>query len=272
MNSSRAREGWQVSARGVVRALSICAAALFLTAAPGSTPPGAAQAGLFMPSVAQQKKVGDQAAEQVLQKYREVHNSQSEELQRVGKRLVDALPARDRNTWAFRFHVIQSPEVNAFALPGGSVFMFTGLMDRITSPDELAAVTGHEMGHVRLQHWARAVASQQERQIGLGVVLGLLHANSAIQTIAGLGNSLYNLKYSRSEEDQADAAGLQNMVAAGYNPNGMLDLFHMLQSAAGSGHTPAFLSDHPLTSDRINRTEQRIRQMERDGEYRPSGG
>jgi predicted Zn-dependent protease len=221
-----------------------------------------AEADIFKPTAADQKRLGAQAAAQVMQKYKVVSDERARRFDQVGKRLVNALTAKERATWDYRFRVIESKEVNAFALPGGNMFMFTGLMDRIGPDDELAAVTGHEMTHVRKEHWANAYASQQKRQFGLAVILGLTHANGTVQSLAGLGDSLYAMKYSRDEEDQADAGGLANMVAAGYDPHGMLDLFRTLQNATkGQGQPPEFLSDHPLTAERIKRTEERIARL-----------
>jgi predicted Zn-dependent protease len=105
------------------------------------------------------------------------------------------------------------------------------------------------------------VAAQAKRQLGLSVLLGATRASGAWRQIAGLADSLLNLRYSRKDEDQADEGGLKNMVAAGFNPKGMLDLFHTLQAAGGEGGTPAFLRDHPLTQDRIRHTEERIRKL-----------
>ena len=219
--------------------------------------------GLGKPSVADQIKLGDQAAAQVLQKYPEVKDSRAVEFNRVGQKLLNALPDADRNKWHYTYRMVDSKEVNAFALPGGNMFMFTGLMDRIKSSAELSAVTGHEMTHVRKEHWAVAAAKQQQRQLGIGLLLGAFHAGRAVQTLAGLGAQLYSLRFSRGEEDQADAGGLENMVAAGFNPHGMLDLFNTLQQATGGrSGGPEFLSDHPLTTDRIKNTERRIARME----------
>lgn len=224
--------------------------------------PRAAEAGgLFAsPSPSDQKKVGDQAAQQVLQKYHEVFDARARHFNVVGQRLVRALPPSDRSTWDFKFHVLDSNEVNAFALPGGNMFMFTGLYKILSTDDALAAVTGHEMTHVRKQHWAQASAKQQEREAGIGILLGLFHAGRAAQTIAGLADSAIGLKFSRGEEDQADEGGLQNLVAAGYNPEGMIQLFNALAKVSGNGNSIGgdFLSDHPLTSDRIKHAQQRI--------------
>lgn len=233
-----------------------------LAIAPLLLAPQAAEAGgLFAaPSPADQKKVGDQAAQQVLQKYHEVFDARARHFNTIGQRLVSALPPSDRNTWNFRFHVLDSSEVNAFALPGGNMFMFTGLYKLLSTDDALAGVTGHEMTHVRKQHWAQASAKTQEREAGIGILLGIFHAGRAAQTLAGLANSAVGLKFSRGEEDQADEGGLQNMVAAGYNPEGMIQLFNALEKVSGNGGGLGgdFLSNHPLTSDRIKHTQQRI--------------
>src|SRR5262249_33858242 len=220
-----------------------------------------ADADAFTPSVQDQLKLGRQAEAEVLRKYRVVNDERARGLESLGRRLEGALSSTERGPWDYRFHVIDSKEVNAFALPGGPIFMFTGLYDRIHTEDELASVTGHEMTHIRKQHWAHQVATQSKRELGLSVLLGLTHAGGAWRQVAGLTDTLLTLRYSRKEEDQADEGGLQDMVAAGYNPKGMLDLFQTLQEAGGGGGTPGFLSDHPLTKDRIRHTEDRIQQL-----------
>lgn len=212
------------------------------------------------PSVDQQKKLGGDAAKQILQKYKEVHDKRASFFNRIGQKLVAALPADDRK-WNFSFHVLDSKEINAFALPGGPMFMFTGLYEKLDTVDALAAVTGHEMTHVRKEHWAKAYQKEQERHLGLGLLLGLTKAGNLAQTAASLADNLVGLKYSRGEEDEADDGGLQDLVAAGYNPNGMLSLFETLQKVSGNGGgglAGNLLSDHPLTSERIDHTKNRI--------------
>lgn len=226
------------------------------------TPQSAQAAGLFAaPSPADQKKIGDQAAQDTLKKYREVFDGRARHFNDIGQRLVASLPSEDRRTWDFRFHVLDSKEVNAFALPGGPMFMFTGLYEKLTTDDALAGVTGHEMTHVRKQHWAQAYAKEQERNTLLVLGMSLFKIGRAGQTLASLASNAVSLKFSRGEEDAADAGGLDNMVAAGYNPGGMIELFQTLQRVSGGGGMPAFLSDHPLTADRIRATQQRITRM-----------
>lgn len=236
--------------------------------------PSAAQAGdLFAAaSPEDQKKIGDQAAAQVLTQYHEVFDRRATHFNAIGQRLVRALPESDRSTWNFRFHVLDSPTVNAFALPGGNMFMFTGLYKILPTDDALAGVTGHEMTHVRLQHWAKANAKQQERQAGIGLLLGIFHAGQAAQSIAGMADNAIGKKFSRGEEDQADQGGLQNMVAAGYNPQGMIQLFEALEKVSGNGGGGVggdFLSDHPLTSDRIKHTQDRIAALQSGHTFPP---
>jgi predicted Zn-dependent protease len=220
-----------------------------------------AVADAFMPSAKDQIQAGNQAAAEVKRKYRIVNDERARFLETLGRRLESGLSSEERGPWDYRFNVIDSKEVNAFALPGGPIFMFTGLYDRIRTEDELAAVTGQEMTHVRKQHWAHMVADQTKRQLGLSVLLGLTRAGGGWRQAAGLTDALLTLRYSRKDEDQADQGGLQDMVAAGYNPKGMLDLFQTLQSSGGDGGTPGFLRDHPLTKDRISHTEDRIQEL-----------
>ena len=218
-----------------------------------------AEADIFRPSVADQKKLGEQAAQQVLQKYKVVTDSRARSFERVGKKLVANMPAQDRSKWDYQFRVVESKDVNAFALPGGNMFIFTGLLDKISSTDELAGVTGHEIAHVRREHWARQYAGQQKRALGLGVLFGLTKANRSVRDIAGIGSSLLSLRYSRDDEFDADKNGLTNMVAANYDPRGMIDLFQTLQQASGNkGGGPEFLSTHPMSKERIERVEEFI--------------
>ena len=261
---------YDTSRRLFLRRAALAGAAM--AAAPLLIPSAAEAGGLFAaPSPDDQKKVGDQAAQQVLKQYPEVHDARARHFDQIGQRLVAALPPSDRKTWDFRFHVLDSKDVNAFALPGGNMFMFTGLYKLLSTDDALAGVTGHEMTHVRLQHWAKASAKQQERSAGIGLLLGIFHAGQAAQTIAGLASSAIGLKFSRTEEDQADQGGLENMVAAGYNPQGMIQLFEALEKVSGNGGGlgGAFLSDHPLTSDRINHTQQRIAALKSQRNFPP---
>jgi len=241
---------------------SVTLLAAGLTAGPTAIQAACAAQGasLVPPSPAQQKQVGAEAARQVLQKYKQVTDGRLRHFQELGSRLVSALPAPDRN-WDFTFHVLEDKTVNAFAVPGGNMFLFTGLYKVMSTDDALAAVTGHEMAHVYRQHWAKSYAAENRRDVAIdvGAVLSghLLHG----LILGDLASHALARSYSRHDEDEADAYGLTDLVAAGYNPQGMVQLFTSLEKVAGDGRDPlggAWFSDHPLTPDRIHRTEVRI--------------
>lgn len=255
---------------------SLLASAGLLVAAPMLLMPDEAEAagggGQFFstPKPDDQKKLGREAAAQVLQKYKEVKDSRARHFSEIGAKLVNSLSPDDQKKWDYNFHVLDSKEINAFALPGGPMFMFTGLYERMESDDALAAVTGHEMTHVRKEHWAKAYAKSQQRQTLLGIGISIFKVGRAGQTAAGLYDSAVSNKFSRKEEDEADEGGLNDLIGAGYNPSGMLSLFKTLQSVSGNGGSIGgdFFSNHPLTSARIKHAQERIVKMTKDNPNR----
>ena len=172
----------------------------------------------------------------------------------VGK-LGLALAAKgQRPGLPWRFTVLDSPVVNAFAAPGGSVYVTRGILALMGSEAELAAVLGHEIGHVNARHSMSQMSKQQVTQIGLaaGSVVSKTFAQYA--GLAGTGLQVLFLKYSRDDENQSDSLGVEYARAAGYDPAEMAVTFAGLQKMgdlSGSGSLPGFLSTHPLTPDRI---------------------
>ncbi len=222
-----------------------------------------AAADIFTPSVEDQLAIGEQVAQQVMLEHRTLNDERSHRFEHIGFRLLDALSVKDRGPWSYRFHLIEGKEINSFALPGGHIFLFLGLYDRLKSDDSLAAVTGHEMTHVRKQHWAKAAGAKLKRDLVLAGVLDLTHAGVGWRAVTRIGDNILSLKYTRAEEAEADAGGLQNMFDAGFDPQGMLELFHVLQAAEANAHLPPeFLMDHPLTSERIAAAQARIQQLQ----------
>jgi predicted Zn-dependent protease len=122
---------------------------------------------------------------------------------------------------------------------------------------------GHEMTHVFKEHWAKQYADTQKRELGLGILLTILHANSAFQNLGSVVDVIEATKYSRSEESQADEGGFDKMVSAGYNPQGLADVFRMFDREKLGGQQIAFLSDHPSDKSRIDRIEKMIKDAHR---------
>ena len=212
-----------------------------------------------LPSPTDQKAVGEKSTAEVLSKYPQVQDGRLRFFREIGNRLVASLSATDRTTWDYKFYVLESKEVNAFAVPGGHLFMFTGLYALLKTQDELAAVTGHELAHIYRQHWAKAYVKQIERERAVAIATLLAGNKGAALGWGAVLSTVFRQKFSRQEEDEADAYGLKDMVSAGYNPQGMVMLFRLFE--AGDEKTIPFLSDHPMTSDRIAHTQERIAQM-----------
>lgn len=223
----------------------------------GATSPAFADA--FKPSQSQQIELGQRAADELRHKEKVLPSSDPRVrlVRRVGRRLLDTI--QDKESWEYSFDVIQSPEVNAFSLPGGPTFIYTGLLDKLKTEDELAGVMGHELTHVRKEHWAYGYRDSQKRNLLLNLGLIVLHANDAAANLAGVTNDLvFELPFSRKHESEADMGGFDMMVAAGYNPKGMVDVFAMLRDEAKTGKVPEFFSDHPDDGNRIKKIQSRI--------------
>ena len=170
-------------------------------------------------------------------------------VQELGRKLVSVVP--EQHSWPYQFHVIQSKDINAFALPGGPIFINLGTIQAAQSEAQLAGVMSHEMSHVYMQHSAKAIPKQEFAQIFAGVLGAVLPGSTAgnlarVGIQFGAGTLL--LKYSRKDEAQADAVGAIIMYKAGYNPHALADFFKMLEQQ--SGGNLQFLSDHPNPGNR----------------------
>ena len=201
----------------------------------------------------EQKKLGLEVANQVYTQMPVLPDSSPETqyIQSLGKRLVDTIPA-DRS-WPFQFHVVAQKEINAFALPGGPMFVNIGTITAADNEAELAGVMAHEMSHVYMQHSAKqqGKASLLETLAGLaGAAAGQLGgaAGAAAQTGIQVGAGTLMLKYSRGDEAQADAVGAIILWKAGINPIALADFFQKLAAEGKDG--PQFLSDHPNPGNR----------------------
>src|SRR5881397_3675668 len=179
-------------------------------------------------------------------------------VQDLGKKLA-ATSERPSLPWTFR--VVDDPVVNAFALPGGYIYVTRGILAHLNSEAELAGVVGHEIGHVTARHSVSQLSKQQLAQIGLAV--GTI-ASPDFERFAGLAGQALGvlfLKYSRDNESQADDLGLRYMRRANYDPREMPHVFEMLtrvSQAQGGGRVPEWLATHPDPENRRGRIEQEV--------------
>ncbi len=182
---------------------------------------------------------------------------------KVGERLVNSSIARE-TPYQYDFHLLRDPNtINAFALPGGQVFITYGLLKRLTNEDQLAGVLGHEIGHVVGRHSAERIAKQNLTQgIVNGVLVGSDGGASAAQTAAMIGNMI-NMKYGRDDELEADKLGVHFMIDSGYDPEQMLGVMEILKKAAGGQRVPEFQSTHPSPENRMKHIKEAIRDYQR---------
>lgn len=211
----------------------------------------------FKYSKDEQVRLGQQAAADIRKKNKLLPEGDPrlKQVRTIFNRVKGSLSPQQRSEpWKFTIDVIESKEVNAFALPGGPMFFFTGLLDKLKTEDALAGIIGHEMQHILREHWAYAVRDAQKRQLIGGLFLGLTRANRNAATLAGLVDTLgFALPHSRHHENQADEGGFDLMVKAGYNPEGLIEVFELFQSQKGKGGGPEWSSTHPGDVNRIKR-------------------
>ena len=182
-------------------------------------------------------------------------------MNRVAPRII-AASGGDPSQWEVQ--VFQSDQLNAFALPGGKIGFYTGILDLMENDDQIAAVMGHEVAHVNYEHASKRAGRAAQTQFGLGLA-GTALGNSANanlwMTALGLGAQVGNaLPFSRSHESEADKVGLRYMVRAGYNPDEAVRFWEKMSAAKGSGSAPPeFLSTHPADATRIRELKEEIR-------------
>jgi predicted Zn-dependent protease len=155
----------------------------------------------------------------------------------------------------YRFFLVNSAVVNAFAVPGGYIYVTRGIIEKMGSWDQLAGVLGHEMGHVEFRHSAKQIGRAQAAQVGVaatGVLVGGQAGQVAAQG-AGVGASLVLQRYSRDQERESDRFAVEVTARAGINPGGIVSFFEVLRDVEGRRPSDLeyFFSSHPLTDDRI---------------------
>lgn len=210
--------------------------------------------------VSEENKLGAQMSKEV-EKELKVHKN--DDVQNYIERLGNKLAKKARDTpqgIKFTFKVIDDDKtINAFAIPGGHIYIYSGLMKAASDEAELAGVVGHEIAHVTQRHIAERLVAQYGLQTVLGLALGK-DPGLLGQIAAQVGGTGALLKFTRDQESEADARGMPYMVAAGYDPDAMVSFFRKLQKGEGPGAL-VFLSDHPLPSDRIEALQARIKKM-----------
>lgn len=191
-------------------------------------------------------------------------------VQRIGAKIA---PHTERKDVEYKFYVLDSPVVNAFALPGGYVYVSRGLLALANSEAEVAGVIGHEIGHITARHSAERVS--QGAVVGIGAaILSAVVGDPGVSRAAGLGSELYIKSYSRGQEHQADELGVRYMSRAGYDPSAMASFLNSLDrqtklDAKMAGRKvsdgPDYFSTHPVTTQRVSEAGEEARQYPQQG-------
>jgi predicted Zn-dependent protease len=178
------------------------------------------------------------------------------EVARIGRRIVEQSDAsRSPYVGNFHFYLLNDPQtINAFALPGGQVFITKALYEKLEDEGELAGVLGHEVGHVVGRHSAEHMAQGKLGQmltLAFGVGASGDDRGRKAAAAAAMVNQLAQLRFSREDESEADSFGLRYMAETGFDPSAMLDVMEVLKNASQGGRQPEFLATHPLPETRL---------------------
>ncbi len=202
--------------------------------------------------------IGLQSAPKMAQQHGGLYPDQEAQdlVDRVGNKLVNNSIARE-TPYKYDFHLLRDPKtINAFALPGGQIFITYALYSKLENEDQLAGVLGHEIGHVVGRHSAERIAKQGLTQ---GIISGVLvgGGDGTGQMAAMIGNVI-NMKYGRGDELESDDLGVKFMIEAGYQPEEMIGVMQILKAAAGPNRVPEMQSTHPDPENRIQKIKEAI--------------
>jgi len=188
------------------------------------------------------------------------------EVDRIGHRLVkaweqDLAKSNKTDPYQFNFHLLADDQtINAFALPGGQVFITYALYSKLSTEGQVAGVLGHEIGHVLSRHSAQRIAKMELTQ-GLAGAAGVAGGTRSSAQIAAMVGNLVNMKYGRGDELEADKWGVKLAVLAGYDPSAMLGVMDVLDKSGGGGSQPEIMSTHPKPANRKGYIEDVIKEV-----------
>lgn len=226
-------------------------AAFCISAAPS-------QAGLLSVSPEKERQMGDEAARQIDAQARIMTGPVADWVASVGARLVTA----SNKEFQYSFKVVEGKEINAFALPGGHVYIFTGIRKIVKTEDELAAILAHEITHAEEHHFARQYGKSSKRGLILGVLSAVVGLPNIAQQIVSIADFAMTQKYSRTHETEADLRGMERMARAGFDPAAMVSILEGLaKEDERGGSLDQWFGDHPDAGRRIERARAQLARL-----------
>lgn len=210
--------------------------------------------------------MGLQAAPQMAQQYGGLYQDEKlrQLVENVGQKVVQSSVA-GKTRYQFDFHLLADTQtINAFALPGGQIFITAALLERLETEGQLAGVLGHEVGHVVARHSSEHLAKQKLTQ-GITGAIGTAAGSMQTAQMAAAVGQMINLKYGREDELESDKLGVQFMVDAGYDPRSLVGVMEILAESSGGARQPEFMSSHPDPGNRVQRIQQVIEELYPNG-------
>jgi len=241
---------------------TLCTAALAAALAACAVNPATGKRQFSLVSKDDEVAMGQEEAQKVAASMPILQNQPVQDMvKRVG---MEMAKSSERPELPWSFTVLDDPVVNAFALPGGPIFITRGIITNMNSEAELASVLGHEIGHVTARHSASQMSKQQLASMGLGVASVISPTAAQYAGVAEQGLGLLMLKYGRDDETQADGLGYRYMTRARWDPREAVKMFQMLMKTSGTdkeGQPPAWMSTHPDPGDRAERAAARLKEL-----------
>jgi predicted Zn-dependent protease len=216
-------------------------------------------------TVTQERQMGREVAQDVMDEMTLVEDPLVVGyVQTIGSKIVKAAGPQP---FDYKFYVVENDVINAFALPAGWIFVHTETILKSRNVSELAGVIGHEVGHVALRH----IANNYRRQQGVGIAhqVGVLAAGvlvggagaDAVDIGGGLAGTAYLNTFSREAEEEADIFAVLTLPKAGYDPEGLVTFFEVMQAESSGSYTPEFLRSHPTSDERIKTTQRLVKSL-----------
>ena len=207
--------------------------------------------------------MGKSIHQEILQEFSLSKNMlQTQRVQAIGQRLSRV---SDRQDYAYHFYLVEKDDINAFTTPGGNIYFFTGLLDKLKTDDQIAAVLGHEIGHCAAKHTIKKFQAAMGYNLIGSIIFSQISSEAARSTASLAANTAMQLAtsaYGRQDEYQADLLGLKYMSLAGYSLNGMIETLQVLEKESHGAKPPLILSTHPYAEDRIKVVKEEIPRVE----------
>lgn len=236
---------------------------LFGCASLGTYNPATGRNEFIFISTPQEVVLGEDVHQQLVKEF-EISDTtgQADRVRTIGRRLAQV---SDRRDYEYKFFVVKKDELNAFTTPGGNIYIFSGLLEKLETDDQIASVLAHEIGHCAARHTVKKYQAALGYSLVGSIVLGQIESENAQQIASMSTNVVMSLvfsAYGRKDEYEADRLGIKYLRLAGYDPNASAETLEILQKESDDPGGPAVLRSHPHIPDRIEAVKEEIEGVE----------